>query len=164
MNNKINIRDFVITDHEAVNRVASIAWNQYAMDFTDWDELAKLVANTASLAGDAELIIAEQSDEVVGVVGYVGPGRPREPIFPPDWGIIRMLSVLPSERGKGIGHLLTQACITRAKRDGAIAIGLHTSPVMRSALDLYLRMGFQFRKAIPDRRGAPYAVYMLEVR
>lgn len=163
MNNKLTIRDFVTTDYEAVNRVASTAWNQYAMDFKDWDGLARFVANTASLAADAELIIAERDGEVVGVVGYVGPGRPRESVFPPDWGIVRMLSVLPSERGQGIGRLLTQACIVRAQQDGATIIGLHTSPVLRSALDLYLRMGFQFQKAIPDRRGAPYAVYALTI-
>jgi hypothetical protein len=40
-------------------------------------------------------------------------------------------------------------------------IGLHTTPVMRSALDLYLRMGFVLQKAIPDRFGVPYAVYTL---
>lgn len=163
MNNKITIRDFVTTDSEAVNRVASTAWNQYAMDFQDWDGMAKFIANTALLSADAQLITAEQDGEIVGVVGYISPGRPRESVFPPDWGIIRMLSVLPSERGKGIGRLLTQACIVRAQQDGALTIGLHTSPVLRSALDLYLRMGFQFQKAIPDRRGAPYAIYALSV-
>jgi hypothetical protein len=32
---------------------------------------------------------------------------------------------------------------------------------MRSALDLYLRMGFVLQRAIPDRFGVPYAVYAL---
>jgi ribosomal protein S18 acetylase RimI-like enzyme len=72
-----------------------------------------------------------------------------------------MLSVLPTERGQGIGQLLTQACIDRARHDYASTLGLHTSPVMRSALDLYLRMGFVFQNDIPARFGAPYAVYAL---
>jgi GNAT superfamily N-acetyltransferase len=123
--------------------------------------VAARLADTASLSSEAELVVAERADIVVGVVGYVGPLRPREAIFPPDWAIVRMLSVLPAERGRGTGRLLTAACIGRARRDGVATIGLHTTPVMRSALDLYLRMGFVLHKAIPDRFGVPYAVYTL---
>jgi ribosomal protein S18 acetylase RimI-like enzyme len=161
VSNAVSIRNFTTTDQDAVNRVACAAWEQYALSFQGWDRLAAFLANTASLASDAELIVAERGGLVVGVVGYVGPLRPRETIFPPDWAIIRMLSVMPAERGRGIGRLLTNACIERARRDGVTIIGLHTSPVMRSALDLYLSMGFTFQEAIPDRLGVPYAVYAL---
>jgi ribosomal protein S18 acetylase RimI-like enzyme len=155
----INIRAFTSADQDAVNRVASAAWGQYASVFQGWDALARFVANSASLAPEVELIVAERAGGVVGVVGYVGPSRPREQLFPPDWAIVRMLSVLPAERGRGIGRLLTEACIERARRDRVGTIGLHTTPMMRSALDLYLRMGFVLVKAIPDRYGVPYAVY-----
>ena len=161
MSNEITIRNFTAADRDAVNRVASAAWNQYATVFKGWERLAASVANIASLASHAELIVAERAGLVVGVVGYVGPLRPREALFPPDWAIVRMLSVLPAERGHGIGRLLTNACIERARRDKVATIGLHTTPVMRSALELYLRMGFVLQKAIPDRFGAPYAVYAL---
>jgi ribosomal protein S18 acetylase RimI-like enzyme len=159
--NEVTIRTFTTTDQDAVNQVACSAWEQYASSFEGWDRLSAFLVNTASLASDAELIVAERGGQVVGVVGYVGPLRPRETIFPPDWAIIRMLSVMPAERGRGIGRLLTDACIERARRDGATIIGLHTSPVMRSALDLYLRMGFTLQQTIPDRLGVPYAVYTL---
>jgi len=161
VSNEVSIRNFTMTDQDAVNRVACAAWDQYATRFEGWDRLATALANTAALASDAELIVAERGGLVVGVVGYVGPFRPREAIFPQDWAIIRMLSVMPAERGCGIGRLLTNACIERARRDEVTTIGLHTSPVMRSALDLYLRMGFTLRQAIPDRLGVPYAVYTL---
>jgi ribosomal protein S18 acetylase RimI-like enzyme len=161
MNNEVTIRNFNTTDQDAVNRVASTAWNEYASIFEGWDRIAASIANTASLSSDAELVVAERAGLVVGVVGYVGPLRPREAIFPPDWSIVRMLSVLPAERGRGIGRLLTDACIERARRDKVAIIGLHTTPAMRSALDLYLRMGFTLQKSIPDRFGVPYAVYAL---
>ena len=161
MGNEVTIRSFTTSDQDAVNGVACAAWNQYASSFEGWDRLAAFLANTASLAADAELIVAERAGLVVGIVGYVGPLRPREAIFPPNWAIVRMLSVVPTERGRGIGRLLTNACIERARRDGVTIIGLHTSPAMRSALDLYLRMGFVLQKAIPDRYGVPYAVYAL---
>jgi ribosomal protein S18 acetylase RimI-like enzyme len=161
VSNEVSIRNFTTTDQDAVNRVACAAWDQYASTFEGWDRIAASIANTASLSSDAELVVAERAGLVVGVVGYVAPLRAREVIFPPDWALIRMLSVLPAERGRGIGRLLTDACIERARRDRVTTIGLHTTPVMRSALDLYLRMGFVLQKAIPDRLGVPYAVYAL---
>jgi GNAT superfamily N-acetyltransferase len=159
VSNAVSIRAFTAADHDAVNRVASAAWSQYASVFQGWGALSAFVANTASLAADAELIVAERAGLVVGVVGYVGPFRRREPLFPSDWAIVRMLSVLPKERGLGIGRLLTKACIERARQERVGTIGLHTTPIMRSALDLYLRMGFVLQRAIPDRYGVPYAVY-----
>ena len=161
MSNDVTIRNFVATDRDAVNRVACAAWDQYASIFEGWDRLAARLADTASLSSNAELVVAESAGLVVGVVGYMGPLRPREAIFPPNWAIVRMLSVLPAERGRGIGRLLTAECIERAKRDRAATIGLHTTPVMRSALALYLRMGFVLQTALPDRFGVPYAVYTL---
>jgi ribosomal protein S18 acetylase RimI-like enzyme len=155
------IRNFTTTDQVAVNRVACAAWDQYVSIFEGWNRIAESLANTASLSSNTELVVAERAGLVVGVVGYVGPLRAREAIFPPDWAIVRMLSVLPTERGRGIGRMLTDACIERARRDRAATIGLHTTPVMRAALDLYLRMGFVRQKAIPDRFGVPYAVYTL---
>ena len=164
MKNSLLIRDAVPTDHAAINRVATAAWRQYATVFTGWDELAAFVANVAALASECELIVAEQATAVVGVVGYMGPHCPREPIFPDGWALIRMLSVNPAARRAGIGAALTRECVQRGIRDGATTIGLHTSPVMDSALRLYRRLGFEFQRAIPDRRGAPYAVYALDLR
>jgi ribosomal protein S18 acetylase RimI-like enzyme len=161
VSNDVTIRNFASPDRDAVNRVACAAWDEYASIFEGWDGVAARLADTASLASDAELVVAERAGRIVGVVGYVGPLRPREAIFPPSWAIVRMLSVLPADRGCGIGRLLTAVCIERARRDRVGTIGLHTTPVMRSALDLYLRMGFVFQRAIPDRFGVPYAVYAL---
>jgi ribosomal protein S18 acetylase RimI-like enzyme len=161
MSDEVTIRDFTTADQDSVNRVASAAWDQYASIFEGWDRIAASIANTASLSSHAELLVAERAGLVAGVVGYVGPLRAREAIFPADWAIVRMLSVLPTERGRGIGRLLTDACIARARRDRVTTIGLHTTPVMRSALDLYLRMGFVLQRAIPDRFGVSYAVYAL---
>jgi ribosomal protein S18 acetylase RimI-like enzyme len=56
---------------------------------------------------------------------------------------------------------LSEACIERARRDGAKVVGLHTSPVMTVALAMYLRLGFVHHRDIPDRNGLPYAVYTL---
>jgi ribosomal protein S18 acetylase RimI-like enzyme len=159
VNREITIRDFVTSDRDAVNHVATAAWHQYANVFQQFDRLAAFLADTASLSATCDLIVAQRNGTVVGVVGYSGPQRPRQKFFPPEWAVVRMLSVLPAERGGGLGRLLTQACIDRARRDRVATIGLHTSPAMPAALGLYLRMGFALCQTLPEMRGVPYALY-----
>jgi ribosomal protein S18 acetylase RimI-like enzyme len=115
----------------------------------------------AALAETAEIVVAEDAGRIAGAVAYVPPfAQPRAGFFRPEWPIIRMLVVDPAARGRGIGRALAEACAERARRDGAHAIALHTSPAMEVALALYLRMGFALERQVPDRFGVPYAVYV----
>ncbi|HEX8572569.1 MAG TPA: GNAT family N-acetyltransferase [Allosphingosinicella sp.] len=158
----MTVRDFSPADAEAVNAVALAAFAQYEGVYSDWDALARAVGSMAGLARGGRILVAEDAaGTIVGAVAYVGPGAgPRADFFEPEWPIVRMLVVDPAARGQGIGRRLTQACIDQARRDGAAAIALHTSPAMAVALELYLRMGFRLEKAVPDRFGVPYAVYL----
>lgn len=45
-------------------------------------------------------------------------------------------------RGKGLGHLLTEECIKRARPDKSWIIALHTTPIITVALPMYLLMEF----------------------
>jgi len=155
------IREFRPDDTAAVNRVALAAWDQYRGLFSNWARSEAIFANAASLSSKAELLVAEKAGSIVGCVVYVSPGREREDIYDFSWSIIRALSVDPGARGQGIGRQLSEACIERARRDGAKFIALHTSPVMTVALPMYLRLGFVHYRDIPDRNGLPYAVYTL---
>lgn len=92
---------------------------------------------------------------------HVGPGRPRSAIFPADWSVIRMLVVDPAARANGIGRALVAASLERARRAGAPAVGLHTSPIMASALRMYEAIGFVREHDLPSNRGVPYARYVL---
>lgn len=141
--------------------VALAAWAQFQDRFDGWDALAGRLAGIASLAAELELIVALEGGDLVGLVGYAPPRAKREPIFPPEWALVRLLSVAPVARGRGVGRRLTEECIARARRDRAAAIGLHTSPAMEVALPLYQRLGFVLERAIPDRFGVPYAIYRL---
>ena len=124
--------------------------------FNAWPHTAQLLGSLAALGTELELIVGEVDGQLAGAVGYVAPFAPREAVFPPEWALVRLLSVAPAARGHGLGRRLTEACIVRARRDRAAAIGLHTSPVMQVALPLYLRLGFVFERALPDRNGVPY--------
>jgi ribosomal protein S18 acetylase RimI-like enzyme len=159
----VAIRDFAPADAAEVNRVALAAWGEYAAVFNAWPRTARLLGSLAALAGELELIVGEVDGQLAGAVGYVAPFAAREAAFPPDWALIRLLSVAPAARGHGLGRRLSEECIGRARRDRAAAIGLHTSPVMQVALPLYRRLGFRYERALPDRNGVPYALYALRL-
>jgi ribosomal protein S18 acetylase RimI-like enzyme len=53
-----------------------------------------------------------------------------------------MLGVDPRARGRGVGEALVQACVDRARRDGATAVAICTMPEMASAQGIYARLGF----------------------
>jgi ribosomal protein S18 acetylase RimI-like enzyme len=160
----MQIRPYDSADADAVNDVALAAFAQYRGIYQDWETLSRGVGSMSSLADHAELIVAEDADRVVGAVAYCPPGStPRAEFFEPEWPIIRMLVVEPSARGKGIGRRLTDECIERATRAGAPLISLHTSPAMKVALDMYLKIGFKLERVVPPRFGVPYAVYTLHL-
>jgi len=159
------IRDFVAADATEVNAVALAAFAEFQTDCTDWPRFSAGLGNTASLAQSAELIVASCDLGLMGAVAYVGPGRPKAPFFKSEWPIIRMLVVRPSFRGQGIGRALTEECMRRALRDGASVIALHTSPVMKVALAMYQRMGFQWVHEGPGPPifGVPYGIYVKQL-
>lgn len=151
------IRDYSPTDAPAVNRIALSAYAEYKTNFTDWIAFERSVGTMSRFAETAEIVVAE-ADELVGAVVYVGPNVAKSAVFG-QAPAIRMLSVSPTFRGRGVGRALTQACIDRAARDGSQRIGLHTSPAMATALSLYLAMGFVKAQDIEPIQGVPYAVY-----
>ncbi len=55
----------------------------------------------------------------------------------------RLLAVDHEARGKGLGRLLTQACIDRAMEAGIKQVVIHTTKSMETAWGMYERMGFR---------------------
>ena len=49
-------------------------------------------------------------------------------------------------RGRGVGALLTNAAIDRARASGAKAIGLTSRPAREAANRLYIKLGFEVRE------------------
>ena len=159
------VRSFAPADATGVDAVALAAFAQYEGVYSDWETLSRGVRAMSALANGGEIVVAQDGGRIVGAVAYIGPYKePRAEFFAPEWPIVRMLVVDPAARGHGIGRMLTEACIDKARRDGAAVIALHTSPAMEVALALYLRMGFRLEKKVPDRFGVPYAVYLKALR
>ena len=157
------LRNYRGSDEAALNRVALTAFSQFMDQYDNWPAMAASVSSMSGLAAAAELIVAEESGDVVGGVAYVPPHAAKAPYFDPAWPILRMLVVDPIARGKGIGRALTEECVARARRDRSPVIALHTTPIMNVALPMYLRMGSKRVRDAPRIHGVPYAVYVLRL-
>jgi GNAT superfamily N-acetyltransferase len=161
----IRVRAFRGEDADTVNRITVAAYEQYRNEFANWAQVAAYFAETTNLANEVEFLIAEGTQrEILGVVGYVAPNRPRDNMFEPEWAVIRRLAVDPKSQGRGVGRHLTAECISRARDDGAIVIALHTSPVLEVAFSMYARLGFSHHRDTEDVQGVPYGVYTLVLR
>jgi ribosomal protein S18 acetylase RimI-like enzyme len=69
----------------------------------------------------------------------------------------------PGHRGHGISRALAEECALRAKRDGARALALFTSPAMKIAIAMYRPIGFEFQREIAPVYGMAAELYVLTV-
>jgi ribosomal protein S18 acetylase RimI-like enzyme len=159
--NRCTVRPFASADRERVNALARAAFAEYAGEYEEWPSFIEGIGRMADLAADGDLFVAEIGGVIVGAVVHVGPGRPRSAIFPEDWSVIRMLVVAPEARGQGAGRQLVAACLACAQAAGAPAVGLHTTPVMASALRMYTAIGFTRDRDLAPIRGVAYGRYVL---
>jgi len=163
MTKGLAIRNYTTADADAVNRVALAAFAEYKESYSDWPAFCRVIGNMSALAATGELIVASRDSQIVGAVAYFGPGKKKSSFFNRDWSIIRMLVITPSSQGQGIGRALTEECVCRARRDASPVIALHTSPLMKIALTLYARMGFEWVETAPDIYGVPYGIYLKQL-
>ena len=100
------------------------------------EALATIIADP-----NTHLFVARDDGTVVGSLTLI--------IFRSPTGVrarIEDVVVAESARGKGIGRLLTDAAIERARTIGAKAIGLTSRPSREAANGLYQAMGFERRE------------------
>lgn len=157
------IRDFRVEDAMAVDALVREAWLELAPLMPGWNELAPRLNALTQKADDSEVLVAERGGRLLGAVGYVGARQAKPDFFPADWPIVRLLSVTPIGRGRGVGQALLDACTARARRDGAPALALHTTPVMKAAQSLYAKAGFVAHRSLPDMYGVPYVLMVKEL-
>jgi ribosomal protein S18 acetylase RimI-like enzyme len=117
-------------------------------------EYATWLADGATRARDGVLMVAVQSEELLGTVTWCPPGSPfREISTSDDQGEIRTLSVAPEARGRGVGSALVDWCIEEARTTGLAEILLSTLPEMTTAHRLYESRGFVRR---PELDWSPF--------
>jgi ribosomal protein S18 acetylase RimI-like enzyme len=144
----VRVRDARPAERPVIAALTRMAYAEFAtvMEPAAWAGLDAAVG--AALESDApgvQRIVAERGAELVGSVM----------LYPPEadaygglaegagWPELRLLAVSPYARGRGIGRVLVEECVRRARAMGASELGLHTSESLRAAVRMYERMGFQ---------------------
>ena len=149
-------------DIEPARAVLGAAYAEYESAFppANWERYLADILDLEGRADASELLVAEQDGRVLACVSYFPPGSkasyPSDAFserWPDDWSAIRLLAVDPSARGGGVGRMVTEACIARARSQGAPAMGLHTTAPMAVARAMYERMGFERVPAYDFRPG-----------
>ena len=151
------------SEREAADRVALRSFAEYEHEYPDWRPVLHGGTPMAKIAEEGELVVAEMDGAIVGCVGYIPPGRSRNPVFEKDWAALRFMAVDPAHRGHGISRALADECRRRAERDRAKALALFTSPAMKIAIAMYRRMGFRFQRDIAPVYGMAAELYVLTV-
>jgi ribosomal protein S18 acetylase RimI-like enzyme len=147
----------------AIAQLVVEAYQEYAASMTPtaWKQMRAGLASIAHLAAPVTLLVAEDLAELAGSVAYYPPGSSDTRLFPQHWASLRLLAVAPAQRHRGVGRQLTEACVARAREDGAREIGLHTSELMSTARRMYERMGFREAGELPMRFGLRYWRFVL---
>lgn len=65
----------------------------------------------------------------------------------------RLLAVDPSIRGKGLGKLLSNACISLAKKEKQEQLIIHSTKAMQIAWHMYEKMGFKRSEDLDFKQG-----------
>lgn len=143
---QFELRDATAAEHAAILDLTLTAYAEYAtiMAPRAWAGLRQAVIEVLNSSGPAERIVAVQRDRLVGsVLLYPSAANAYESTLAnASWPELRLLAVLPTARGQGVGRALMHECARRARRSGADALGLHTSQSMQTAIRMYERMGF----------------------
>ena len=142
----MKIREMKLEEIETIRNLRLESYKEYEQFVSKehWEVLKNTLISDNDLKNNAKIYVTELDDKIVGSVA----------LFPPsiqayDWSDnvqefpeIRMLSVDPTIRGKGIGKALVEHCI-KVSKEKELKMGLHTASFMKKALSLYKSMGFE---------------------
>ncbi len=141
-------------DHAEIGAVTLAAYEPFLLGEEDFYR-EKLI-DAATRDREAELWVAtpDDSETILGNVTVCGDGSPWREIAGADEGEFRMLAVLPSARGQGVGTALTQHAVDHFRVRGAHRVVISSLDRMTPAHRMYARMGFR-RQPTRDWRPHP---------
>lgn len=121
----------------------------------------KMLANVGELTNrpQVELLVAVSPEgKIAGAVVYFGDmrhyGSGGAATLETDAVGFRLLAVDTAVRGKGIGKLLTKACINKAKESGRAKMVIHTTMAMKVAWKMYESFGFRRAEDLDFMQGS----------
>jgi ribosomal protein S18 acetylase RimI-like enzyme len=139
----LDIRPVRPDEYEAAGRLVVAAYRSLPGGHSS-DEYDLELAAVGRRAAEADVLVAVEDGSLVGCVTYVpDPSSPWAELLDEGEAGIRMLAVLPSAQGHGVGRALVETCVARARAAGRSGLMLHTTPWMAAAHHLYESAGFE---------------------
>ena len=134
--------------------VGALTLASYVADghLTPTDAYAGELTAADRRAGEAELMVAADDDALLGTVTYCLAGTPWAELALQGEAEFRMLAVASQARRRGVGRVLAEWCLERARDQGCTAVVLCSLPSMTGAHRLYESLGFT---RVPDRDWRP---------
>jgi ribosomal protein S18 acetylase RimI-like enzyme len=165
MSGDVVVRPVEPQEYGAVGDVTLAAYTTIA-GFSPGERYQTELRDVAGRVETAEVIVAaDREGRILGAVTFVpGPG-PLAEFDGPDESGMRMLAVDPDAQGRGVGRLLAQACVDRARAMGRSRLVLHTTGAMAAAHRLYRGLGFARTPELDMRTqgGMLLEAYVLEL-
>ena len=94
-----------------------------------------------------EIILAKTGNKIIGSVVFIGDIKyyisGKNDLNTKNSSGFRLLSVHKDYRKIGVGKLLSNACITKARKLNKKSVIIHTTKHMKVAWEMYIRMGFK---------------------
>jgi len=145
MNKKVPIREAGGGELAAVEALVKGAYLEYRelVPAVGWERWMESI--TQAIHSGAGLILVAEVDGISqgAVQFFPDASRSRQGHWPAGAATIRLLAVRPEARGRGLGTLLTQECLRRARELQISTIYLYTGRFMLAAQQIYEKLGFQ---------------------
>ncbi len=152
---QLEIRDADESEYTLIEAATRAAYEEYAtvMPAPFWEVYWQHALATLKEKGPVERLVAVDTTGIVGSVLLYPPLANAYDGVEVDTPVpeVRLLAVVPRVRGQGVGTALMDECVRRARKMGAIQLGLHTMDVMQAAVRMYERMGFVHTPALDFR-------------
>lgn len=132
----IEILDYLPKHHEDFKKLNE-EWITKYFKIEDADRNALDNPKTYILNKGGKILVAVQDNTVLGVCALLKMQNDNY-----DYELAKM-AVSPKAQGKGIGYLLGKSIIEKAKSLGASNIYLESNTILKPAISLYKKLGFQ---------------------
>ena len=144
---RLAIREARPADHDAIREVARAANAEVRAPRCRGcsPRRRRTACRPSARASVGTVFVATDGDRVVGTITHYADvhdeGMPVR--FPSLTAGLRSTAVALDARGQGIGGLLVDAVVDRARAEGQRRVALHTATCMKAAMRLYERHGFR---------------------